>query len=195
MSVDVRELKKAVRKQANAGRASLTEEQKVAYSDKICDKILALPAGKTAQTIAVYQWMNNEVRLDKAVAAWRARGARVLFPCSTGNRTMYFHEVHEGEHPNYIEQPGKLFDDPDADKAIPPSEFDLVIIPGVAFDNERNRCGYGGGYYDTLLSQLEGTDCFLTAVAFDEQFVDKIPTGRYDRKMPMIITPTRILCK
>lgn len=194
--VDFRELKKRARKQANENRAKLTEEEKQRYSDQICDKLLMLPAAKTAEYIAVYQWMRNEVRLDKAIAAWRERGAHVLFPCSTGNRTMYFHEVDPtGELPDYMKEPGKLFDDPDADKAIPAKQFDMVVIPGVAFDNQRNRCGYGGGYYDTLLEELEGTDCFLVAVGFDEQFVEQVPVGRFDRKMPMIITQTRILCE
>ena len=195
MSQDIRELKKAVRRQANAGRDSLTEEQKASYSARICEKLLALPAGRTAQTIAVYQWMKNEVRLDVAIDAWRARGARVCFPCSVGRRVMYFYDIKAGEMPDFMVHPGKLFPDADPAKAIPASEFDMVVIPGVAFDNQRNRCGYVGGFYATLMGQLLDTDCFLTAVAYDEQFVDAVPTGHFDRKMPMIVTPTRILCE
>ena len=192
-SADFKALKKQARQQAKAGRAALTEEQKVEFSAKICETILAMPAAQTAQTIAAYAWMGDEVRLDVAVDAWRARGTHVLFPCSTGNRVMYFHELGPDDKPDWYLEPGKLFEDPDAENAVPPSEFDLVIIPGVAFDNQRNRCGYGGGYYDTLLEQLEGTDCAMIAVAFDEQFVEQVPVGEFDRPMPMIVTQSRIL--
>jgi 5-formyltetrahydrofolate cyclo-ligase len=72
-------------------------------------------------------------------------------------------------------------------KLLDPSEIDLAVIPGVAFDQGKNRIGYGAGYYDRFLHKLRA-DCLKVSVAFDLQLVDIIPAGRYDVPVDMVIT-------
>ncbi|MEE2695138.1 MAG: 5-formyltetrahydrofolate cyclo-ligase [Pseudomonadota bacterium] len=70
----------------------------------------------------------------------------------------------------------------------------ILLIPLLGFDSERNRLGYGGGYFDRTISFLEKKNKILKiGVAFDEQERKKIPTTKFDKKMDTIITQSRII--
>lgn len=70
----------------------------------------------------------------------------------------------------------------------------IILIPLVGFDKSKNRIGYGGGYYDRTIEYLEKkNDVLKLGVAFDEQEIIKIPNGKYDKKLDVIITPTRLI--
>jgi 5-formyltetrahydrofolate cyclo-ligase len=71
---------------------------------------------------------------------------------------------------------------------VPFGKFDLVIVPGVAFDLCGGRLGRGRGFYDRLLTEVRGIKC---GVAFDEQIVDEIPVGTLDVQVDYILTATR----
>ena len=70
---------------------------------------------------------------------------------------------------------------------VEPHEFDIVIVPLVAFDAENNRLGYGGGNYDQFLPLLH-PDAYIVGVAFSEQQVDSVPTEPHDLPLPHIIS-------
>lgn len=63
--------------------------------------------------------------------------------------------------------------------------IDLVIVPGVAFDENGNRLGRGKGYYDRLLPHIKATKI---GICFPFQLLKKIPTEPFDKKMDKIIT-------
>ena len=69
-------------------------------------------------------------------------------------------------------------------------DIDLIVVPGVAFDRERNRLGRGKGYYDRLLSQLKAS---AIGICFDFQLKGQIPTEPFDRKMDLVITEKEII--
>ncbi len=71
---------------------------------------------------------------------------------------------------------------------VPLNRLDLVLVPGIAFDTRGGRLGRGKGFYDRLLSAVNGTKC---GVAFDEQIVDAVPVGPMDVRLNCILTPTR----
>jgi 5-formyltetrahydrofolate cyclo-ligase len=71
---------------------------------------------------------------------------------------------------------------------IPFSKFDLILVPGVAFDLHGHRLGRGRGFYDRLLAEVRGIKC---GVAFDEQIVNEIPVGTLDVAVDFILTATR----
>lgn len=70
-------------------------------------------------------------------------------------------------------------------------EQGLMIMPGLAFDKEHHRAGYGGGFYDRYLEQHPAF--YKAAVAFSFQIVDHIETERYDLKPDCIITEQAVL--
>lgn len=81
----------------------------------------------------------------------------------------------------------------DADP-IPLTEFDIAIVPGVAFDESGSRLGRGGGFYDRFLADLRRVStCPIVGAAFDEQIVSRVPMEEHDVAVDAIATPTRWL--
>jgi 5-formyltetrahydrofolate cyclo-ligase len=68
------------------------------------------------------------------------------------------------------------------------NQFDLVLVPGMAFDLAGNRLGRGRGFYDRLLAEASGVKC---GVGYDFQLLEKIPTEPHDAKLNFILTPDR----
>ena len=71
---------------------------------------------------------------------------------------------------------------------IPFEKFDLVLVPGMAFDLSGNRLGRGRGFYDRMLAQASGIKC---GVGYDFQLLEKIPTEPHDARVNFILTPSR----
>ena len=71
---------------------------------------------------------------------------------------------------------------------IPLNQFDLVLVPGVAFDLHGNRLGRGRGFYDRILAAASGVKC---GVAHDFQVLEKIPAEAHDAPVDFIFTPAR----
>ena len=69
---------------------------------------------------------------------------------------------------------------------LPLDQFDLVLVPGVAFDLHGHRLGRGFGFYDRLLAEASGVKC---GVAYDFQLREQIPTEPHDAKVDFILTP------
>tara|TARA_A100001037_G_scaffold152684_1_gene137806 strand:+ start:780 stop:1325 length:546 start_codon:yes stop_codon:yes gene_type:complete len=66
---------------------------------------------------------------------------------------------------------------------------DILFVPIVAFDNYRNRIGYGGGFYDRYLEKISKIkNCFTIGLAFSHQKVNRIKIENFDKKLDMILT-------
>ena len=68
----------------------------------------------------------------------------------------------------------------------------LMLLPGLAFDKQRNRVGYGGGYYDRYLEKYGNKELLTWAVAYEFQIVDRIECEKFDIRPQKIITPEEI---
>ncbi len=75
---------------------------------------------------------------------------------------------------------------------VPPESVAVYLLPGVAFDRQGRRLGYGKGYYDTLLSRIP-PDSLKVGIAFSEQIVPRVPVNRLDISMDVIITDEETL--
>ena len=72
--------------------------------------------------------------------------------------------------------------------------IDLVLVPGIVFDKEGHRIGYGFGYYDKFLKKVP--KAIKIGLAFDFQIIDKIPTEIHDVLVDMIVSEKRVIeCK
>ena len=69
---------------------------------------------------------------------------------------------------------------------IPLDKFDLVLVPGMAFDLHGNRLGRGRGFYDRLLQTISGVKC---GIGYDLQLLENIPTEPHDAKVDFVLTP------
>ena len=68
---------------------------------------------------------------------------------------------------------------------IKKDEIDLILVPGVGFDKNNYRIGFGGGYYDRYLKDFKG---YTISLAFKEQIVEKVPTNEFDLPVDLVIT-------
>ncbi len=73
-------------------------------------------------------------------------------------------------------------------EAIPLDRFDLVLVPGVAFDLAGNRLGRGKGFYDRILAHASGIKC---GIGYNFQVLESIPTEAHDARVDFIFTPSR----
>ena len=71
---------------------------------------------------------------------------------------------------------------------------DILLIPLVGFDDQLNRLGYGGGYYDRYLSKVQNNDKIIKiGMGFSFQKIKKLPINKYDKKLDYIITEKKII--
>lgn len=117
--------------------------------------------------------------------AWRL-GKNIWVPKVRGD-SMEFYHISCLEDLSYgcfgIMEPGET-------KAAA-GEDGLMIMPGVAFDRQCNRIGFGGGYYDRYLSFHPTLDTM--ALAFDFQVFDAVETDSHDIRPARVVTPSGIL--
>ena len=97
-------------------------------------------------------------------------------PRITGPGTLSLHLVSSAE--DLEAGPFGLFQPTENAPAVESGEIDLAIVPGVAFDHECDRVGYGGGYYDRLLTRMPNAT--LIGLAFDGQVVERIACDDHD---------------
>ena len=71
---------------------------------------------------------------------------------------------------------------------------DIIFVPLVAYDNDLNRLGYGGGFYDRYLNKImKIKKIYKIGLAFSYQELKKIPINKYDKKLDLIITEKKII--
>ncbi len=122
--------------------------------------------------------------------AWRL-GKKVAAPKVFGEDMRYFYiHSYDDVAPGYFNIP-----EPDETRNLKEAadETALLLVPGVAFDKDRHRCGYGKGFYDRYLSRH--TQHATVAMALDFQIVETVPSDVYDICPQMLITPTMIYGK
>ena len=141
------EEKKALRAKIRTLKRAMTPEEIEERSAKLVEKFLASDAYKNARTIYGYMPYNQEVRTTKALEQALKDGKILALPKVCGDRMDFIvvtdlSQVEEG----YCGIPEPIHDGP-----LATDETALVLMPGLAFDREGHRMGYGGGFYDKFL--------------------------------------------
>jgi 5-formyltetrahydrofolate cyclo-ligase len=153
-------------------------------------------------TVTVYAAMKSEPNVDGFAAVAYMHGARVCYPCMErlpegnpeGRRMhMVFRAVGVDQRADcpFVRHPLQSLaeDDPvlAAYPAVDAQDLDVIIVPIVAFDNDNNRLGYGGGNYDRLLAGIR-PDTQVIGVAFAEQCVNAVPCEPFDQPLQSIVS-------
>ncbi|TDB38160.1 MAG: 5-formyltetrahydrofolate cyclo-ligase [Actinobacteria bacterium] len=189
-SENVRYLKSEMRLRARAARRAVMPEQREAASHAVTETLLALPEIAEAHTVLVYGSMPEEVDTNELIESLWSRGVRIALPRVRGRRDLQLH-WHERDRELCTGAYGLKEPCPDAPEALP-SEIDVVVVPGVAYDLQCRRLGLGAGYYDTLLAEMHGS-ATTVGVAFDEQVARTVPCGEHDEPVDVLVTPTRVV--
>jgi 5-formyltetrahydrofolate cyclo-ligase len=77
--------------------------------------------------------------------------------------------------------------EPVGGEEIPPQEVDALVIPGLAFDGEGFRLGYGGGFYDRYVRRTR-PEALRVGICLVEQIVEEVPHGDADERVDRIVT-------
>ncbi len=180
-------MKKKIRKDTLKLRRSLTIESVVLKSQHISESIINLDLIKSKDTL-LYMDFRNEVMTKQLIDYTIKHFGSVLLP-RVVDKELTIHEIFSLDD-LILSKLGIL--EPNSSNQVDVKTIDLILAPGVAFDEDCYRLGYGGGYYDRLLSQKR-KEVQVVALAFEIQIIDKVPTEPHDYKMDMIVTQSRIL--
>ena len=135
--------------------------------------------------MSIYYPSSFEVNTLKLFEISIINRLKILLPVIIENNEMHFHEWKKN-NVLQINQFGMLEPGLLSEHIVP----DVMLVPLLAYDNENNRLGYGGGFYDRYLNKyLEKHKNILTiGIAFSFQRYDKIPVSSTDVKLEYILT-------
>ena len=181
MPEEALELKKNLRCDMKAKRNALTDEEKKHAAANCLSKLKELPEFMNADWIYAYIACRNELETADIISWCLSHGKHVAVPKVQGE-IMHFYEITAlsdcvpgafgilepaGEEKDRITTPG------------------FMLVPGLAFDKNGNRLGYGGGFYDKYLASHE--EIITAALGYDFQIVEKVPSESHDRRMDYLI--------
>lgn len=173
-------------------RRELCFEDVYRLSLRVQRRFLASAWFKKALRISLYSSFQNEVLTDEIFLKAVEAGKEVFFPkVAKGGRERHlaFHRVKRLDDlsPGSYEIPEPM----EGEETVDPGCFDLIVVPGVAFDRSGGRIGFGKGYYDKALS---GLGCPAVALAYEFQVVnEEIPVEPHDVKVRGIVTEKRVM--
>lgn len=173
--------KQALRAQIRMKKRALTPDQILQYSALLAQKLYAHPLYQNARAIYGYLSYNEEVRTMPILARAQHDGKRVAVPKVFGDSMKFLWlDDLSAVRPGYCGIPEPVFDTPEAD-----DETALVLMPGLAFDAQGHRCGYGGGFYDRFLS--EHPQHPTLALCYDFQMLGKLSTDAHDVPVDVVL--------
>lgn len=189
-STEIKQTKKEIREQYRRIREALPPEKRKSADEMIAKRLFDCAFYQNARFIYCYASLKDEAGTIMIIEEALRNGKRVALPRVRGKRRMEFCFIKSPADlkPGFmgIKEPG-----PWCPKAPAPFKESLVLMPGIAFDRNGTRAGYGGGYYDTY---LEGhAECIKAALAYSVQIAPEIPAAPADIKVDMIVTEKELI--
>lgn len=178
--------KEEIRKKTLSKRNQLSEKDRVMFSRIIFNKLLEFEEYKKADRIAVYYPVGSEVQTLDIIRDALINKKKVGLPRVINDNEIKFYQIMENSLEEVEFTKGKYGIMENIDSTVELDPIDLLIIPGVAFDDECNRIGYGKGYYDRFLGKNDIG--YIVGLAFENQMVKYIPINELDQKVDCIIT-------
>jgi len=190
--VALREAKRALRARMIGARDALDEGVRADASRAIVTRIAALPSFAAARCVLVTLPFASEWDSRPLALAALASGKTLVVPrVNNASRMLELHVVTDivrDVTTGYKDIPEPL----PALPQVAAESIDWILVPGVAFNPEGSRLGYGGGYYDRLMITLQPAAARV-AGAFDAQIVAHIPAASHDLSVDLVVTESRIM--
>ncbi len=180
------ELKKELRKKILRLRDSLNVSIRKRKDEKIKASVTEFIRKMNIKSLALYASFGSEVNTQEIFFFCKEKGIKTAFP-KVVDEDLAILWVNSSDElkPGY-----KSILEPSIYRIASFDELDLILVPGVAFDERCYRIGYGGGFYDRLLKDKKVTKLGL---AYEEQVVKEIPNEPFDIRVDLIITDERII--
>ncbi len=195
-------MKKRIRESLLKKRDGIAPETRLQKDEAIETALLSHPLFKAADTILMYCSFRSEVNTMNYLQDILDMDKRLVLPVV--DRRFGILRLFETRSPDELIKGYMGIPEPSIreGRQVMLSDIELVVIPGAGFDINGSRMGYGGGYYDRLLShdmdtlsdaQERARRIRIIGLAFEEQIEDHIPTEPHDISIDIIITDKRVI--
>lgn len=179
--------KQLIRQKLLNQRRELESSSCARFSSIVQDYFIASRSYAEAKTIAIYSSVHNEVRTDRLFERALADGKQVCFPRLEADHIVFVAEVDA-----LAMQVGPFgVPEPQGQTVVSPEDIDLVAVPGVGFDRQGHRIGYGLGYYDRALKAC--TNAEFIGLAYSSQVVGSLPAESHDIRLDYLATENEII--
>lgn len=181
-------IKRQLRKAVLARRDALSEDEQKRAEALITERICSHSCFTTADNLLAFVSYGSEIRTTQILMqAWKL-GKKVYVPKVEGN-VMFFYRIESLEE---LVEGYKGILEPEGDSEsfqYVQAEADRIcmLVPGVAFDKERNRMGYGKGFYDRFLGDKQELQFQTIGICHTCQMVESLPAEKWDIKPQEIV--------
>ncbi|MBO0888401.1 5-formyltetrahydrofolate cyclo-ligase [Candidatus Bathyarchaeota archaeon] len=171
-------------------QTSLEVEQK---SEDITDQVLHLHEFVRARGIACYVSKNTEVDTRVLIRTALTQEKRVLIPVvKKGDVELFFSEIHDLGKELAPGTFGILEPKPEFVRPVNLDAIDLIFVPGIVWDRDGYRLGWGRGYFDRAIKNLP-QHVKSAGLAFNLQLINQVPRDQFDVPVDMVITESRVI--
>lgn len=188
--MDIKEEKTKLRSKLLDERAQLTTRQYLDKSETIIHHLKQQPEFKRGETIHCYVSLNerNEVNTRPLIQYLVRSESNVVVPITHFNSGKLSH-VYLQDYSDLQQNKWGVME-PEGGKKADPSDLDLVVVPMVGGDRQKNRIGYGKGFYDRFLSQITAPTIGLL---FESCLLEKVPVETFDVPLGKLITEKEVI--
>jgi 5-formyltetrahydrofolate cyclo-ligase len=183
-----------LRRQCQKVREAMSAQEVKTSSDAVCAHLSMWLPLQQAYTVLSFLAFRNEIDLSQLFEIWPDK--RWLVP-----RIVEGTELAPGQKPYLTLHPydparlarhrfGMWEPEPGL-TMVAPSEVQVVLVPGVAFDRQGGRLGFGGGFYDRLIPSADGA--ISVGVTYDRLVLDTIPVESWDCRVEWLVTPLGLI--
>jgi 5-formyltetrahydrofolate cyclo-ligase len=183
---ELKRAKKALRTELREERDAISPEERARLGTLIEDKLLQVVRG--TPFVMTFLSFGSEVPTESLAERLAAEGHRIALPCIESGE-VYPAEYRLGEP--LVARAYGLWE-PEERRFIEPLELDAIVSPGLGFDREGRRIGYGAGYYDRLFRRIR-PDTLRVGIGFHQQVVEHVPANRGDELLDMIVTNEEVI--
>ncbi|MEP6656742.1 MAG: 5-formyltetrahydrofolate cyclo-ligase [Betaproteobacteria bacterium] len=185
-------MKAELRQRLHASRNALLPADRERFSESITRSVLALDDYRRARTVMAYMTFGSEFMTRRFVHHLFCEGKLLVLPrIRRADNRLELYQVRDLDNDLAAGPWGIREPRPDACATVELPAVDFVLVPGLAFNVQGDRLGYGRGYYDRLLVDRHPRTA-LVAAAFSVQLVEHVPVGEHDVPVDLVITERSI---
>jgi len=182
--------KKILRKEILTKRKNIDIVEKEKMDRKICDKFYESKYYRDAKNIFIYISYDSEINTKEIINKALIDNKKIYVP-RTEFKTRLMDAVEITSLENLIESEYGILEPSIYEPYIEPNELDLIVVPGVGFDRNGGRMGYGAGFYDRYFKKISKDKMqkiVKLALAYDFQILEDVPMNEQDVPVNYIIT-------
>ncbi|MHA0856508.1 5-formyltetrahydrofolate cyclo-ligase [Paenibacillus sp. CMAA1364] len=188
-----------MRTQLIRARNTIPEDQRQQWSGRAIGFLTDIFRTMQIKNFAVYIPFRSELNTRSLVEWGWNNGIQVLVPkCNPNDYSMQLCPLKDWNELSFgaygIQEPNLIHTSALSDPFVP----EVIVLPGLAFDRNGGRLGYGSGYYDRLYERLQpwfesNNPPVMIGLGFHMQIVDKVPMGEHDTRLNLLVSEKGVM--